>query len=312
MPRFRIWEREFWRSDEPCLAGLNPRQTLLHYVLIPLLLGFLSGWPQVGRTIAWPKVHALAFWMGMSFSGWWLNDAFCRLVAGPLRRRRVPLGATLLAGALLASFPSDLFLRLWVHGYHAMFPTLPIGRPLPDASLDPAEFLKTHFYGYLAWPAVCLGLFHIARMPLFGYRPEPHAPATARGDAHAAPVGAQAASGLMARLPASARGRILALASEQHYLRVHTDQGEALVLYRLKDAIHELGAQGLQVHRSYWVAHGAVHAVVGSRAAPRLKLVNALEVPVSRSFRNQAEMAGLLDFEAREGKAQGEPGLAAR
>ncbi len=98
----------------------------------------------------------------------------------------------------------------------------------------------------------------------------------------------------MARLPVGQRGKVLALASEQHYLRVYTERGEALILYRLKDAIRELGEAGLQVHRSYWVAFGAVQAVAGNTTSPRLALVNGLEVPISRSYRNQVEMAGFL------------------
>ncbi len=45
------------------------------------------------------------------------------------------------------------------------------------------------------------------------------------------------------RQPAAQSGKVLALASERHYLRVYTERGEALILYRLKDAIRDLAAR---------------------------------------------------------------------
>lgn len=48
---------------------------------------------------------------------------------------------------------------------------------------------------------------------------------------------------------------------EDRYLRIHTDGGSDLILMRLRDAVGELaGADGLQVHRSFWVARAAVRA----------------------------------------------------
>lgn len=281
--------RAFWRSDEPLVFGLTPRHAALHYVVLPLLLAFLSGWPQVGRTIGWPKYHSVAFWMGMSFGGWWMNDVATRMVAPHLRRAGASLFLTLMAGVLIASVPSDLVLRGWVHAYYAMFPGLPMGRPLPGLELDLSKFLSTHFYGFLTWPLLNLGMFHLWKVPCFGYQP----PAPPHHDAPPNPFRGDRPA-FMAKVHASAQGKVHALSAEQHYLRVHTDCGEALILYRLSDAMRELGGLGLQVHRSHWVAAGAVRAVVGPKSAPRLQLASGLEIPVSRSFRQSVEQAGFL------------------
>jgi len=265
---------------------MKPEHAALYYLAIPMFLAFLSGWPQVGRTIGWSKPHALAFWAGMSFGGWYINDGITRLLAGPLRRRGWSLPALLVAGVLVAAVPSDVVLRIWVHAYHAAFPYLPMDRPLPGTTFSLDKFWRTHIYGVLTWPLINLALVRLGGMALFGYAA--HSPAPT--DSAPAPT----APGLMAKLPASMRGAVVALRAEQHYLRVYTASGDCLILYRLSDAVHDLGAAGLQVHRSHWVAHEAVRKMLGSRTAPRLLLVNGLEVPVSRSYRKSAEAAGMI------------------
>lgn len=89
---------------------------------------------------------------------------------------------------------------------------------------------------------------------------------------------------LMKRLKPEARGELLALEMEDHYLRVHTARGNDLILHRLSDALDEVaGLDGLQVHRSYWVARAAVREVERDGRRLRLVLTNGLKVPVSRN-----------------------------
>jgi DNA-binding LytR/AlgR family response regulator len=57
-----------------------------------------------------------------------------------------------------------------------------------------------------------------------------------------------------------------------------------LLLMRLQDAIAELdGLEGMQVHRSWWVARAAVSAIRRDDRSLRIVLENGMEVPVSRS-----------------------------
>ncbi len=88
------------------------------------------------------------------------------------------------------------------------------------------------------------------------------------------------------RLPLHLRGaRLIAVASEDHYLRVHTDAGEALILMRLADALAELAqVPGAQTHRSWWVAKDAVTAVDRGAGKATLTLAGGIQAPVSRSF----------------------------
>lgn len=88
------------------------------------------------------------------------------------------------------------------------------------------------------------------------------------------------------RLPLRLRGgRLLAVQAEDHYLRVHTDQGSDLILMRLSDALGELeGLEGAQTHRSWWVAKDAVRGASRGDGRATLTLAGGLTAPVSRRF----------------------------
>ena len=91
---------------------------------------------------------------------------------------------------------------------------------------------------------------------------------------------------LTKRLPVQLKeGQIMALKSEDHYVRVYTDIGSALLLMRLSDAIAETEPlDGLQTHRSWWVARSAVKSVIRKTRSAELVLDGAeLTVPVSRT-----------------------------
>jgi hypothetical protein len=105
---------------------------------------------------------------------------------------------------------------------------------------------------------------------------------------------------LIARLNPRLGGEVLALQGEDHYVRVHTALGSELVLMRLGDAIAELdGLEGERVHRSWWVARGAVGEtrMDGRRAC--LVLANGLEVMVSREATPMLRRAGWLTAPGR-------------
>ncbi|MEL7099733.1 MAG: LytTR family DNA-binding domain-containing protein [Pseudomonadota bacterium] len=100
---------------------------------------------------------------------------------------------------------------------------------------------------------------------------------------------------LMRRLPAELRGPLVRLEAQDHYTRVVTTKGQTLVLMRLSDAMANLPeTQGLQVHRSHWIARDAVRAVRGGRAATVLEMSDGAEVPVSRKRRDAARGAGVI------------------
>ncbi len=96
------------------------------------------------------------------------------------------------------------------------------------------------------------------------------------------------------RLPYEKRGALVRLEAQDHYLKVVTQAGEALILQRLSDALTELsGFDGLRVHRSHWIARDQVQKVSRREGKVILTLTDGAEVPVSRTYRAAVEEAGL-------------------
>ena len=96
------------------------------------------------------------------------------------------------------------------------------------------------------------------------------------------------------RLPVKLVGaKLWAVEAQDHYLRLHTDKGEDLILMRLSDAIAELeGIEGARTHRSWWVARDAVTGAERGDGRAVLTLVSGAEVPVSRAYAKALRDAG--------------------
>lgn len=113
-----------------------------------------------------------------------------------------------------------------------------------------------------------------------------------RAEAGAAP--ARPARALTEKLPHRLRtAPILALTSEDHYLRVRTGAGEALILMRLSDAVAAVEAlDGARTHRSWWVAREAVVDAKKGDGRGVLVLNDGSEAPVSRTYYPALREAG--------------------
>lgn len=212
-------------------------------------------------TLNWLQVIALAAWFGSQ---------------EPIDRWPVALRMAL--AGLLAAIPGTAEIML-VHSW--------ISWPIP-LWIAPTVYGQNAFLTVII--AVMVGLFVERRL---------HAAAdTERARVAALPqtdTPATASPDFFRRVPPALGRDLLALEMEDHYLRIHTALGSDLILLRLRDALAELGpARGRQVHRSWWVAEGAHASVERSNGRLTLVLRNGLQVPVSKTFREQVRDAGWL------------------
>lgn len=77
---------------------------------------------------------------------------------------------------------------------------------------------------------------------------------------------------------------ILTVQAQEHYLLVTTKEGTQMRRGRLQDEVAELkNIDGLQVHRSWWVARAAVARVLKRERDYVIHLVSGETVPVARS-----------------------------
>ncbi len=208
----------------------------------------------------WLQVIALAAWFGR---------------IEPIDRW--PVAGRMALVGLLASVPgtAEIFLvNAWV------------GRPIPLSAL-PTLFPENAFLTIVI--SVVIGLFVDQRL---------RATADAERERVAALPTAPnpAPPDFFRRIPPALGRDLLALEMEDHYLRIHTALGSDLILLRLRDALAELGSErGRQVHRSWWVAEGAVASAERGAGRLLLKLRNGVNVPVSKTFRDQVKSAGWLE-----------------
>lgn len=101
-------------------------------------------------------------------------------------------------------------------------------------------------------------------------------------DPPAAKGTASASSEFLALLPPAIGTDLISIEADLHYLQVRTTRGRAMLLSSISTAERAMGAEGLRVHRSYWVAIRHVARVARTARGTFLMLSDGSRVPVSR------------------------------
>jgi hypothetical protein len=201
----------------------------------------------------------LLYWLAMSYAGYFLY--FPAMVAARALAPKLdfPEAALWAAACLIATLPMAAV--TWAANFVWQAPRWPT-----------LEEALAHYLNVLILGALVCALFWFVQ---------------ARRDAAIAPAAEPATPGLprlIERLPAHLRAAPIALEMEDHYVRVHTAHGSALLLMRMRDAILELdGMPGALVHRSWWVAREAVTGARREGRNVRLLLAGGIEAPVARA-----------------------------
>lgn len=250
----QITKREMQR-----LAG--SRAVWIGLVAVGVILGLAGPFGTAGTL---PAAGLMAYWVAVAAVGFFLGTGVATLTAEVLRAARAPRWpSVLVAGAVtgLANL-SALLLINWL--VFRLSPT------------DPA------YLWALAPNVVIISMIIAAAFVAI--------------EDHLAPrTSAAAPPRILDRLPLDKRGALLSLSVQDHYVEVVTTKGAELVLMRLSDAMAEVGdTPGLQVHRSHWVALGAVRAARRDGARAILTLSDGRDIPVSRTYLPAIREAGLL------------------
>lgn len=281
----RVWQRQ------AVVDGV------LFFLLLPGLIGLLLGSARAGVAAQLPWSAGLAFWLLASVSVWACLYAGSLLVARLLRPWHPPLAAVLLGGAVLASLPGRYLIVAIGHLPWEFLAGAPLAQSLPpfDWSLGFFAGLLRDWAGvYAAWVATGLVFRRWRGFPRYpDAMPGPaEVPAVKLPSLGPAPAPSPS---ILDRLPEKLGRAVIALQAEDHYVRVHTELGSALVLARFSDAIAELrDLDGVRVHRSWWVRRGAVREVSTNGKGLLLTLATGLRVPVSHAHKEVARQAGLV------------------
>ncbi|WP_454701062.1 LytTR family DNA-binding domain-containing protein [Agrobacterium burrii] len=240
-------------------AILQSRRLWLTFLAI-LAIFILTGPFGTSETMSF--ADRLLYWTIVQTGAWAIAIVFSIVANAILAARIESMLARMMIGSLLASLPIGLLLGLTNHTFY-------------DNQLGFLSILKSSLTALPLCAIFCLLSYLTARQSL---------QTTAETHDDAGRKETNTAT-LLERLPPQKRGELLRLSVEDHYTEVVTTRGRQLVLLRFADAMKEIGnTQGLQVHRSHWIADADVASL--RKHAGRLHLItgDGTEIPVSRSY----------------------------
>lgn len=111
----------------------------------------------------------------------------------------------------------------------------------------------------------------------------------------------QPEKGYQRHLEIPLQGSVLRVEAQEHYVRLITALETRMVLYRFNDIVSELSAnEGMQVHRSHWVAFEAMERLLREHGRMWLELTDGTKVPVSRKYTDDVRRA--IDLQGNETK----------
>lgn len=248
---------------------------LLILVAISLALGFLGPF----GTYAMPTGIRLIYWVGFGFIGYLFFRPINIVAEWLCELSNMPLWAGIIMSTAVATFPLTILIAFAIGGMEWTNPFLLNGFGL--------LYLQVAVIGIAIY--LLMGLI-FPRDARGGRQAEASDQVVQTAEKATAP-----ACRLMDRLPIGFIGPIIALQSEDHYVRVHSKDHSEMLLMRLSDAIAEMdGVEGLQTHRSWWVASNAVQRAIRDGRNVSLLLDNGEKVPVSRGNMASVRAAGFL------------------
>lgn len=287
------------------LPGSDLRRSVIRVLVTSVLVGVLFGTLGPFGTfermetaerygfwlacfLAGASVHVPAYWLARyvgALHGW------SQLVLLPLSAVLAAVPMTLMVNGISVSLLGASNLD----GFAGLYPfVLAISLPVQLLS----HLLQLWAEGRLApqTPAAATAPAAPASVQAAPAEPLPvSAPAAGPGIAAEPDPAASPPARFLARIPARLGRDLIALEMEDHYLRIHTRLGSDLILMRMRDAVAELdGMDGLQVHRSWWVARSAVERVDRDGKTMTLTLANSRAVPVARDRQGEVRAAGWL------------------
>jgi DNA-binding LytR/AlgR family response regulator len=269
--QFTQRQRPSWGRWRPFLAAIS----------VGLLLGFAG---PFGSYPAYPTAIRYAFWLGLTVAG------VMAAVAADAMLPRTRLRAGLIrtgAVALVSALPMT-FVVAWTM-----------------ALVQPGRFFTPQqlpaLFAAVAAVQLLVAYATTATARTADGAEAGRAPALPESGADAIP--ASFPNSLLSRLPPGIGGDIIALETEDHYLRVHALGGSTLILMRMADAVALLDPRlGAQVHRRWWVAQAAVAGVRTEGQKLSLRLIDETLVPVGRTFSAavRARFANPVTSDARQ------------
>ncbi|ARN72928.1 hypothetical protein BST96_01690 [Oceanicoccus sagamiensis] len=263
---------------------------LLYFCAVPVLIGVYFGWfkaDQGGQDLM-VRFVLVPYWVGFFQLGWLAVIASALLGFEIMKPWRAPLWLVSLLAPAALSWLGAYLINIYIEFLNALMPQV-IGKSSPLAMSLSLDF----FINFLSFMAPNLLLFTAQnyyfatalKQPIYRYDLQ-HGEPLSQTDP--APIPTRPEPGFVKLLSSNNQGELQAVHAQEHFIKVWTDAGSELIRFKFGTAMMELEChQGMQVHRSYWVADAAVKQVKKAGSKYLIVLNNDEVIPVSQSYLRQ-------------------------
>ena len=279
-------------TDRPVLSGI-------YFLAIPLAAALQSSWFRLSQFESGDKALVFGWWAGLFLMFWWLTILSTQAIRYGLKFLNPPVWILWAAGPVIAAFVfHDFFASYFAYG-HTILPEGGVRTVLPDSPFS-LEYLKDYviyappgiafFVGSNALFDKVLGIpmFRDARTKTGSVSTPSNLTAFNRADRPQSSASSNTKllrPSFMESLPLDKQGDLICIQAQEHFIKVYTDKGPSLVSWPFKKALAELSQyDGIQSHRSYWIAKDAFLGVEKNGHGYVANLKNGSSVPVSRTY----------------------------
>ncbi len=280
---------------------MTPVMILVYLLAVPVLLGLISGINESGSARMVSKEAYLMRYIVRGLLSWWTTILATYVVAIALRPWKPAFIVVLVCGAIITNFLHAPLSLIWQPLFVAYLAEGSQFFPLWPWRYDEAKYLQESLLALLTseivWLSFNLVIWRGFMITLYGFSPPSRLPPSGLAEDRNAPAAGPEQtphSAFLNRLPKDIGTDIVALEAQEHYTKVYTRLGTALVLYRFGDAVKDMALQsGIQVHRSFWIKTDAIESIDRSGRTYEVTMKTGLKVPVSRSYKVKIDELGL-------------------
>lgn len=277
----------------------------IYLLAVPVMLGLISGVNEAGSARMVSKEWYILRYTTRGLLSWWVQIASAFALVALLKPWQ-PRFLTVMVIAPVVTIVLNAPLSLvWQPLFEPYLAEGSKFYPLWPWRFSDPEYLSEGLFALttneLVWVTFNYVLWRGLGFTLYGYPPPDGAgrmaaPTAALSNSPAAPGYTPT---FIDRVPKEIGTDVIVLEAQEHYTKVHTRSGTALILYRFGDAMKEMvHTNGLQVHRSFWVNADAIAAVTKLTRTYELTMDTGLKVPVSRSYKVKVDELGLVEATA--------------
>ena len=250
------------------------------YVGVPFIVAIYGAMNNYGIQQIAGYAGAISFYLSHSFIPWWITSLSTSFLMWAFNRLKPPPMAIMIPGSIIGCFLVLPYTRWITDVFEATWPTVPQTFQGIETHPWSGNFVEQLIMATVVWVGVNFIFDRFVGLPRYRYEIPRGYESTGETE-DTSPEAAQPA--FLSRLPAKVMvDELESIKAEQHYIHIQAGEREYMILYRFSDALSQLDSElGMQVHRSWWIAHEAIDGMQQSGKKFFVLLKSGERVPVS-------------------------------